>query len=294
MTGFLAHRLILETFYRATKQRIQEVMPGCRERYAVGSRSHTKHEAEYSVGGVEISSTATSLNALQPHKNSCLPAKTKNSFLIKIRKYFPKKLTTKKVRFATEPIYVSFKEELEEDYDWFENDELLRRIETWGGEAEPLIQQKDYISSAEGRTGADAALEVKTNLVTSRNDVRRNRGALIKEAACRNSDIEAKKKEAAVLKERINLQTSENDKLRQERDVLIFQVAGLTPNIEVMKNEAPRDQGQINVVTSQSKQAKTRYRRAHRSRYRTHENGRCTTGSTDKPGYIAKRHVHAR
>jgi hypothetical protein len=146
MTGFLAHRLILETLYRATKQRIQ-AMPGCREKYAVGSRSHGKHETNGSVDGVDIFSTATCLNALLPRKNSCLPAKTKSGFLNMIRRYFQKNLTSKKVTFAREPTYVYFKQEVEEEYDWFENDEFLRHIETWGAETEPLIKQKDYISA---------------------------------------------------------------------------------------------------------------------------------------------------
>jgi hypothetical protein len=122
-------------------------MPGCRERDAVGSRSHGKHEANGSVGGFDIFSSSTKLNALLRRKNSCLPAKTKSGFLNMIRRYFQTNLTTKKVKFAREPTYVYFKEEVEEEYDWFENDEFLRHIETWGAEPEPLIKQKDYISA---------------------------------------------------------------------------------------------------------------------------------------------------
>jgi hypothetical protein len=95
-------------------------MPGCGKRHAEASRSHTKHGADDSDGGVNIFKTAMSLHAVLPPKKSCLRAKTTGGFLTKISKYLPKKRTVKKVHFTTEPSYISYKEELEDDYDWFE------------------------------------------------------------------------------------------------------------------------------------------------------------------------------
>jgi hypothetical protein len=117
-------------------------MPGCRVSHAEASRSHTKHEADDSDGGVNIFKPATSLNAVLPPKKSCLQTKTTGGFLTKIRKHLSKKRSVKKNKFATEPTSVSYKEDLEEDYDSFEKNEIRRQTEISVGQADPLRQEQ--------------------------------------------------------------------------------------------------------------------------------------------------------
>jgi hypothetical protein len=183
------------------------------------------------------------------------------AFLTKIRKYLSKKLTAKKVRFAAVPTYITFKEELEEDYDWFEKDEFLTHVETWVGEAEPLRQQKDYISSTEGRIRADtelmkmddAQLEAQTNLDTSQSDTfTQDKDDLIFEPASTAGHTERMKKADAALQVQINLDTSQSDTFTQDKDDLIFKPASTAGHTERMKKADAALEVQINLVTPQN------------------------------------------